>query len=172
MRNFGLSPLFLGYLGFLLTPNTQVVGIQVNSAETAKQLRMDGVQFMKQANSRLAAIIGDDDDDDYSCSKTKECSIGCCGPLNDDGVGVCGMGPDYCGDDCFSNCDAKSEVSIILEQFSLATPVPFCFRQLLTLVIEVRPGLGFGIFQLVHMPAQCVLQQVRLLRDDRAVLWP
>lgn len=73
---------------------------------------MNHIQFMNQAKNRLAASKTDDDgdeDDDYSCSKTKECSVGCCGSLDDDGVGVCGMGPDFCGDDCYSNCDSKAE---------------------------------------------------------------
>lgn len=30
-------------------------------------------------------------------------------PRNDDGVGTCGLGPDYCGDGCYSSCDYKSE---------------------------------------------------------------
>ncbi|KAM7213471.1 Glycoside hydrolase superfamily [Rhypophila decipiens] len=46
---------------------------------------------------------------DYICSKTKLCKLGCCGALDDKGDGVCGMGPDYCGKGCFSSCDQKSE---------------------------------------------------------------
>ncbi|KJZ72491.1 hypothetical protein HIM_08160 [Hirsutella minnesotensis 3608] len=47
---------------------------------------------------------------DYSCSKTKPCKVGCCGLLNDQGVGVCGGGPDFCSPGkCSSQCDWKSE---------------------------------------------------------------
>ncbi|KZZ87786.1 Glycoside hydrolase, subgroup, catalytic core [Moelleriella libera RCEF 2490] len=42
---------------------------------------------------------------DYSCSPSKPCKLGCCGKNN-----VCGMGPDYCSKEkCISNCDSKSE---------------------------------------------------------------
>ncbi|KAK3299587.1 chitinase [Chaetomium fimeti] len=42
---------------------------------------------------------------DYSCSPTKPCKLGCCGTNN-----VCGMGPAYCAPgNCTSTCDAKSE---------------------------------------------------------------
>lgn len=40
-----------------------------------------------------------------TCSKTSPCSNGaCCSQW-----GNCGYGPDFCGDKCLSNCDAKSE---------------------------------------------------------------
>ncbi|RDW86123.1 uncharacterized protein DSM5745_02765 [Aspergillus mulundensis] len=49
-------------------------------------------------------------DNDYTCSLSKPCTIGCCGPLNDlTGKGVCGFGPDFCGEGCTSSCDRKSE---------------------------------------------------------------
>lgn len=42
---------------------------------------------------------------DYSCSATKPCAIGCCGKNN-----VCGLGPDYCAPkNCISSCDQRSE---------------------------------------------------------------
>jgi chitinase len=41
---------------------------------------------------------------DYTCSATKPCALGCCS-----NTGVCGLGPDFCGDTCISNCDSKSE---------------------------------------------------------------
>ncbi|EFX05996.1 class 5 chitinase 1 [Grosmannia clavigera kw1407] len=46
---------------------------------------------------------------DYTCTATRGCDIGCCGPLNATGGGVCGAGPDYCGDKCTSQCSWKSE---------------------------------------------------------------
>lgn len=48
-------------------------------------------------------------DNDYSCSKDKPCTLGCCGPLDATGKGVCGLGPDFCGKGCTSDCDRKSE---------------------------------------------------------------
>ncbi|TPX09628.1 uncharacterized protein E0L32_009229 [Thyridium curvatum] len=47
--------------------------------------------------------------DDYTCSATKGCKIGCCGPLDSSGKGVCGLGPDFCGKGCTSTCGYKSE---------------------------------------------------------------
>ncbi|KAG7049801.1 glycoside hydrolase family 18 protein [Colletotrichum scovillei] len=42
---------------------------------------------------------------DYSCSPTKPCKLGCCGKNN-----VCGLGPSYCAPaNCTSSCGAKSE---------------------------------------------------------------
>jgi chitinase len=41
---------------------------------------------------------------DYTCSADKPCELGCCS-----NTGVCGMGPDFCGDSCISNCDSKSD---------------------------------------------------------------
>ncbi|EUC40697.1 glycoside hydrolase family 18 protein [Bipolaris oryzae ATCC 44560] len=50
------------------------------------------------------------EDDDYTCSKTKGCKIGCCGALDPTtGKAVCGLGPDFCGEGCISTCDYKSE---------------------------------------------------------------
>ncbi|KAK3897848.1 glycoside hydrolase superfamily [Staphylotrichum tortipilum] len=48
---------------------------------------------------------------DYTCSATKHCSLGCCGPLDPTtGMGVCGMGPTFCAPgNCTSECNAKSE---------------------------------------------------------------
>ncbi|PWY71578.1 glycoside hydrolase [Aspergillus sclerotioniger CBS 115572] len=46
---------------------------------------------------------------DYTCSKTKPCQTGCCGPLDSTGTGNCGFGPDFCGPKCTSDCDRKSE---------------------------------------------------------------
>ncbi|KAM5467394.1 putative chitinase [Microsporum audouinii] len=46
---------------------------------------------------------------DYACSKTKPCKIGCCGPLDSSGSGICGLGPKFCGIGCTSTCDYKSE---------------------------------------------------------------
>lgn len=37
-------------------------------------------------------------------SPTSPCRIGCCS-----NSGVCGLGPDFCGSDCISSCDYKSE---------------------------------------------------------------
>ncbi|KAE8352807.1 glycoside hydrolase superfamily [Aspergillus coremiiformis] len=47
--------------------------------------------------------------DDTTCSKSKSCRIGCCGPIDSTGTGYCGFGPDFCGSKCTSDCDRKSE---------------------------------------------------------------
>ena len=42
---------------------------------------------------------------DYSCSPTKHCALGCCGKNN-----VCGLGPSYCAaENCTSSCNQLSE---------------------------------------------------------------
>ncbi|KAG4273145.1 chitinase [Fusarium proliferatum] len=48
-------------------------------------------------------------DSDGKCTKKKGCKLGCCGPLNKQGVGICGTGPKFCGKGCTSECDYKSE---------------------------------------------------------------
>ncbi|GLB10067.1 hypothetical protein AtubIFM57258_006006 [Aspergillus tubingensis] len=48
-------------------------------------------------------------DDGYKCAKDKGCKIGCCGPIDSTGSGFCGFGPEFCGKNCTSNCDRKSE---------------------------------------------------------------
>ncbi|CAG8979165.1 hypothetical protein HYALB_00000299 [Hymenoscyphus albidus] len=48
-------------------------------------------------------------DEDYFCSKTKPCKVGCCGPLTLGDLGYCGYGPAYCGQGCTSSCGLKSE---------------------------------------------------------------
>ncbi|RAL14759.1 chitinase [Aspergillus homomorphus CBS 101889] len=48
--------------------------------------------------------------DDYTCSKTKRCKTGCCGPIDSTtGIGNCGYGPEFCGKGCSSDCGRKSE---------------------------------------------------------------
>ncbi|KAF5549992.1 killer toxin subunits alpha beta [Fusarium mexicanum] len=49
------------------------------------------------------------DDSDGKCTKKKGCKLGCCGPLDKEGFGICGTGPKFCGTDCTSECDYKSE---------------------------------------------------------------
>ncbi|KAJ4165704.1 hypothetical protein LMH87_007325 [Akanthomyces muscarius] len=64
----------------------------------------------------LAADSGEDvvsiaaADPDYTCSKKKKCEKGCCGSIDPtNGVGVCGLGPKFCGDGCVSDCGRKGE---------------------------------------------------------------
>ncbi|KAH8896309.1 glycoside hydrolase [Thozetella sp. PMI_491] len=61
----------------------------------------------KIQDAQLAATAASDTD--YTCSATKGCAIGCCGKLDSTGAGVCGAGPDFCGDGCTSQCTWKSE---------------------------------------------------------------
>ncbi|AEO68677.1 glycoside hydrolase family 18 protein [Thermothielavioides terrestris NRRL 8126] len=67
-------------------------------------------EFMSQAlRSKRGQLLIRDDSDDGKCSKKKPCKSGCCGPLDDTGVGICGTGPKFCGKGCTSSCDYKSE---------------------------------------------------------------
>ncbi|KAF3017889.1 hypothetical protein E8E14_013004 [Neopestalotiopsis sp. 37M] len=52
----------------------------------------------------VGVLADDPASDDYTCSPTSPCRIGCCS-----NSGVCGLGPDFCGSDCISSCDYKSE---------------------------------------------------------------
>ncbi|KAL4890692.1 glycoside hydrolase superfamily [Aspergillus ambiguus] len=62
------------------------------------------------SNFNLSSIQGlAFSNDDYSCSKDTPCKLGCCGPLDPTGHGVCGFGPEYCGKGCTSDCGRKSE---------------------------------------------------------------
>ncbi|KAK4143160.1 glycoside hydrolase superfamily [Dichotomopilus funicola] len=77
------------------------------SAEAAERHRKG---FGAQADaSRHWMTAQDDTPEKYTCTKTKKCEIGCCGELDKNGDGVCGLGPDYCGDKCTSTCNYKSE---------------------------------------------------------------
>ncbi|KAH7040899.1 chitinase [Microdochium trichocladiopsis] len=70
----------------------------------------DGLLFADVVEQTGFAIAAEDGEKpDYTCSKAKPCKLGCCGPLDDEGNGVCGMGPDYCGKDCTGQCNEKSE---------------------------------------------------------------
>ncbi|KAK0612209.1 glycoside hydrolase superfamily [Immersiella caudata] len=67
-------------------------------------------QVRYQKTGKLARRQGEPDDaPDYSCSASKLCKIGCCGPLDAEGIGACGLGPDFCGTACTSTCHYKSE---------------------------------------------------------------
>lgn len=48
--------------------------------------------------------------DPYFCTKNIPChTYICCGSFFGGDTGTCGFGPTYCGSDCVSQCDAKSE---------------------------------------------------------------
>ncbi|CAM1502566.1 Fc.00g073420.m01.CDS01 [Cosmosporella sp. VM-42] len=58
----------------------------------------------------ILATISFAADEDATCTNDKGCEKGCCGPIDEaTGKGICGTGPDYCGDDCTSECDYKAE---------------------------------------------------------------
>ncbi|EXL90976.1 hypothetical protein FOIG_15781 [Fusarium odoratissimum NRRL 54006] len=84
------------------TGQAQVLGRQREMI--LNQYKSDGtVQPMRMM------VKPDTDDSDGKCTKTKGCKLGCCGPLNKEGVGICGTGPKFCGKDCTSECSYKSE---------------------------------------------------------------
>jgi chitinase len=86
--------------------------------------------FLAQARQSTRQKLSTRDDSDPKCTKDTPCKIGCCGPLyvsifsntastwsnadedhrdKDTGIGICGLGPTFCGDGCTSSCDYKSE---------------------------------------------------------------
>ncbi|KAL1957767.1 hypothetical protein VTO42DRAFT_5485 [Malbranchea cinnamomea] len=95
----GMAALCLGLLPSLLTQSASGTGLSKRSQQ--EQLRA----FAIQAN-----ILDADEEDDYICSETKKCPLGCCGSVDPTtGKGVCGLGPDFCGEGCISSCNEKSE---------------------------------------------------------------
>lgn len=56
------------------------------------------------------ALLGNVSTTESTCKKGVRCKLNaCCGGFFGGEVGTCGFGPDYCGDDCDSQCDAKAE---------------------------------------------------------------
>lgn len=52
----------------------------------------------------LASFLAISAAQEYTCSASQQCEIGCCSSS-----GYCGFGPDFCGETCLSTCDRKSE---------------------------------------------------------------
>lgn len=56
------------------------------------------------------ASLGNVSTTSSTCKKGVRCKLtACCGGFFGGDEGTCGFGPDYCGDDCDSQCDAKAE---------------------------------------------------------------
>ncbi|EXL80397.1 chitinase [Fusarium oxysporum f. sp. conglutinans race 2 54008] len=105
----------------------RLVAVGLLCASVVKGLDLDTFTGQAQVLGRQREMIlnqqqGDDtvkpmrmmaepeaDDSDGKCTKKKGCKLGCCGPLDKEGFGVCGTGPKFCGKDCTSECDYKSE---------------------------------------------------------------
>ncbi|KAH7117369.1 hypothetical protein EDB81DRAFT_916109 [Dactylonectria macrodidyma] len=86
--------------------------LNLTSFAGQSEARLLEAAVASESDTTVSALVTEADDaeeDEYVCSKTKDCKIGCCGALDDTGAGVCGLGPDFCGDGCFSTCDYKSE---------------------------------------------------------------
>ncbi|GKT76941.1 chitinase [Colletotrichum tofieldiae] len=69
----------------------------------------EGVTFADIVAQTEFAVAAAEGKPDYVCSRTKPCKLGCCGKLDAQDNGICGLGPEYCGADCFSSCSEKSE---------------------------------------------------------------
>ncbi|KAJ4009153.1 hypothetical protein NW752_009451 [Fusarium irregulare] len=83
---------------------------QADALSRQREMAMGQYQIKAEIQPMRMSIQADaDEDDELSCSKKKGCKKGCCGPLNEQGVGVCGTGPKFCGKNCTSECDYKSE---------------------------------------------------------------
>ncbi|KAK9764226.1 hypothetical protein K7432_008446 [Basidiobolus ranarum] len=50
---------------------------------------------------------------EWQCSKEKPCAVGCCSQF-----GSCGFGPEFCGQGCQGNCDAKADCGVHGSKFS------------------------------------------------------
>ncbi|EXM21885.1 hypothetical protein FOTG_10183 [Fusarium oxysporum f. sp. vasinfectum 25433] len=105
----------------------RLVAVGLLCASVVKGLDLDTFTGQAQVLGRQREMIlnqqqGDDtvkpmrmmaepeaDDSDGKCTKKKGCKLGCCGPLDKEGFGICGTGPEFCGKDCTSECDYKSE---------------------------------------------------------------
>lgn len=107
----GASPIALAISVFFLASTRPVLGSHLVQADSYFDLPAHAYPLRSNLDNGLSLDRRqtDDADDDYTCSKTRPCASGCCGALDDDGNGVCGLGPDFCGDSCYSSCDAKAE---------------------------------------------------------------
>jgi chitinase len=77
--------------------------------------------------NRLAQVKAsrDGQQSDFTCGPNKECINGaCCGE-----DGWCGYGPNYCGDGCQSNCDAKAECGQFAADPGQTCPLNVCCSQ-------------------------------------------
>lgn len=55
-------------------------------------------------------LLGNVSDTESTCKKGVRCKKNaCCGGFFGGDEGTCGYGPDFCGDDCDSQCDAKAD---------------------------------------------------------------
>ncbi|KAF2717775.1 glycoside hydrolase family 18 protein [Polychaeton citri CBS 116435] len=69
-------------------------------------------------------------DSDYHCTRDTPCpTYACCGSFGDGDVGICGFGPTFCGSDCASQCDAKSECGQYANPPGKKCPLNVCCSQ-------------------------------------------
>ncbi|KFY47845.1 hypothetical protein V495_01790 [Pseudogymnoascus sp. VKM F-4514 (FW-929)] len=94
-------------LGGLLCASLLLLVPEVVLAKVSYRTAFKSQVEQSVAGFALAAAAADEPD--YTCTKDKPCSIGCCGPLDETGNGVCGLGPTFCGTGCTSTCTYKSE---------------------------------------------------------------
>ncbi|KAK3313314.1 glycoside hydrolase superfamily [Apodospora peruviana] len=102
-----LSPAVVGHLGHSHLHHKKHMHSRHHAEEHTATMAS---QAHFQRTGRLARRQDEpDDSDDFACTASKGCKIGCCGPLDDAGNGVCGLGPNFCGEGCTSSCHYKSE---------------------------------------------------------------
>ncbi|KAI6779851.1 putative chitinase [Emericellopsis cladophorae] len=97
-------------LGMMLVCMAHALKLDTFAGQAEAKLLLEAIVDQPEVQQRKMVVQAhQDEEEDYTCSESKPCKLGCCGPLDDTGAGVCGMGPDFCGDGCTSGCHWKSE---------------------------------------------------------------
>ncbi|KAK7423413.1 hypothetical protein QQZ08_009091 [Neonectria magnoliae] len=89
------------YLGFGLVSFTQALNLSTFAGQAEAMLLEEATVNVSEEDAvQLLAVADEAEENEYSCTANRE---------DEQGVGVCGLGPDFCGDDCHFTCNYKSE---------------------------------------------------------------
>lgn len=69
------------YLSLGLFSITEALDLSTFGGQAEAKKLMEGIVGKSDADARRMLFQANDDEEDYTCSATKPCSIGCCGPL-------------------------------------------------------------------------------------------
>ncbi|KAF7672440.1 glycoside hydrolase family 18 protein [Alternaria burnsii] len=98
------------YLGLSLLSTVQALNLGSFGGQAETKLLLESVAGMETTpQAREMLLRATNNQPDYTCTATKSCDLGCCGPLDATGTGACGFGPVFCGPECTSDCERKSE---------------------------------------------------------------